>query len=533
MAECSVCIEVFNKRDRKPVTCLKCQYIACTACYKRYILESINHAQCISCKNEFTDDFLYDNFTKTFINNEYNEHIVNLLLEEEKALIPNTMNLVDNKREVRKMRLELNLLKSEKEYKLSELERKIIEITTEYDPKITSLNNLIYTMNSDNAPVNINNFKFEKKCIKNDCNGYLSTRWKCAVCEMYVCNLCHMEKLDNHVCNQDDVDTVTQIKKDSKPCPKCQSLIFKIDGCNIMFCTQCATSFCWRTGEIKIREQDRHNPHYFQWLREKKNTVTTTQQDNNCLDIGYGSLLEVFKRWNVFRHRGDKIKDFDEKCRLLSSVKRNLDHIRDVYVHPVQTNVFDINVKNRIEFIMSEITQDEFHTKIRLMNKKNKKQTHINNVYNTFINASNDIIVNFVNTVPLKEFEGHQKQFDVFVSEMINLIKYINESLLSVYKRYNNTVHYISVIGYKKIIKLNSEYDNDISDKNMSSPHMKRLFDSYRYMYSGSLEQKKQKYIKNRKVELDNKVRTTSSVFGEIEYVTDYQTISYDFSKAH
>ena len=55
------------------------------------------------------------------------------------------------------------------------------------------------------------------------------------------------------------------LAKDSKPCPKCQSLIFKINGCDQMWCTQCHTAFSWKTGKL---EKNIHNPHFYEWQRK-------------------------------------------------------------------------------------------------------------------------------------------------------------------------------------------------------------------------------------------------------------------------
>lgn len=37
----------------------------------------------------------------------------------------------------------------------------------------------------------------------------------------------------------------TWIENFSKSCPKCNTKIEKIDGCNKMFCNRCQSSFCW------------------------------------------------------------------------------------------------------------------------------------------------------------------------------------------------------------------------------------------------------------------------------------------------
>ncbi|XP_033341708.2 E3 ubiquitin-protein ligase RNF14 [Megalopta genalis] len=51
-----------------------------------------------------------------------------------------------------------------------------------------------------------------------------------------------IEKLvEQHLTNE-------YLKRCAKPCPKCRTMIEKIDGCNKMECTHCNTKFCWLCG---------------------------------------------------------------------------------------------------------------------------------------------------------------------------------------------------------------------------------------------------------------------------------------------
>ena len=59
-----------------------------------------------------------------------------------------------------------------------------------------------------------------------------------------------IKDIKEHKCNEDDINTAKLLKKDTKYCPKCNFGITKISGCDVMFCTQCNTSFNWKTMEI-------------------------------------------------------------------------------------------------------------------------------------------------------------------------------------------------------------------------------------------------------------------------------------------
>jgi hypothetical protein len=77
--------------------------------------------------------------------------------------------------------------------------------------------------------------KFIRRCTRDGCQGFLSTAWKCAICEYYSCSKCFKVKTqkhdDPHECLKEDIETAELIKKDSKPCPNCGEFIMKSSGC--------------------------------------------------------------------------------------------------------------------------------------------------------------------------------------------------------------------------------------------------------------------------------------------------------------
>ena len=114
-----------------------------------------------------------------------------------------------------------------------------------------------------------------------DCEfGFIDRNYICNTCKKHFCNKCLREKHENE-CNADDIKTAELIYKDTKPCPNCYTRIYKISGCNQMFCTYCKKGFDWRTGEII--ENNFHNPHRMEWLRNGGND---SLPDVACLD-GY------------------------------------------------------------------------------------------------------------------------------------------------------------------------------------------------------------------------------------------------------
>ena len=105
-------------------------------------------------------------------------------------------------------------------------------------------------------------------CPNNTCRGYLSTQYKCDLCELFTCPDCleiiGYSQNEPHTCDPNNVASAEMIKKDTKPCPQCGVRIHKIQGCNQMWCTQCKIAFDYAT--LKIDNGVVHNPHYYHCL---------------------------------------------------------------------------------------------------------------------------------------------------------------------------------------------------------------------------------------------------------------------------
>jgi hypothetical protein len=155
------------------------------------------------------------------------------------------------------------------------------------------------------------------KCPESACEGFLSSQYKCGLCEIHVCAHCHVVKTPTHVCDPEVVETIKQIRKEAKPCPKCASLISKIDGCDQMWCTQCFTAFSWTTGAVATGVV--HNPHYFQYLRETGQAIP--RADNP----GFGC-----NQVNMLAGTLTRLAATVPKAITLVGVYRQMTHMRDV-----------------------------------------------------------------------------------------------------------------------------------------------------------------------------------------------------------
>ena len=283
IGECPICIEKYTKRQRKQIECAKCNYISCSECCKNYILNSINEAHCMNCKHPWDRSFLIENMTYKFINEDYKEFLQNIFYEREKSNMEPAYQLLESYKKGKELEKEVELLQVEE----NDLYNKLLEIENEHFRIKNKISTMKYNIkrinNGEIVDIEAKKTKFFGHCPNEECKGVVTEKLRCNICNQRVCKSCK-EKLGDepdalklHACNPDTLETLKNIKSETKNCPKCKVAIYKIEGCNQMFCTQCNIAFCWRTGEI-YRGRNVHNPHYFEWL----NGTDATPDDNLC-----------------------------------------------------------------------------------------------------------------------------------------------------------------------------------------------------------------------------------------------------------
>jgi len=409
---CSICCETINISNRKDIKCLYCNYVACRECVAQFLLVNINEPNCMNCKKVWNREFLFNNFTKTFINNDYRDYRQQLLLDKEKALLPATQIIVEA------MNNKEKLVKSLDEY-LIEVSRKKQEFYDEIKFNEAIINGSTYNKQKK---------VFIKKCGVENCRGFLSEQWKCGICDTTTCNKClellNQEQDQEHICKEENIESAKLISKDSKPCPKCAALIFKIDGCNQMWCVVCHTAFSWATGQIETSRI--HNPHYYEMLRNMSaNGEIPREPENICNDANTG----MPDNHQIQRLLRSKINDLEYNTfsKQILSITRQIFHI--LYDHPntFQEKYDKSKRELRIKYLMNNITEEEWKKELQRKEKKYEKTLNTYQVIKTLDIIGGDI----VRSIPTKNINTIYDDFE-------KLRHYINDGLYKVGTQYSN-----------------------------------------------------------------------------------------------
>ena len=224
MTSCIICTEKYSKSIHKPIECQYCKFEACRECCQKYVLnETVPKCMSPECNREWTRQFLSSKFTKAWISRDFKKHREDVLFNGERSLMPATQVLVENilrkehlQEEITQVRLQISILYN----RINDLQREYYRVGRP---------------NGANGATEEARAKFIRACPDPECRGFLSSQWKCGICEKWTCPTCHevkgTERDVEHVCDPNNVATAQLLATDTKPCPKCGEGIFKIDGC--------------------------------------------------------------------------------------------------------------------------------------------------------------------------------------------------------------------------------------------------------------------------------------------------------------
>ena len=200
---CNICCDSYNKSTRSKVSCPYCDFEVCRTCCETYILsETIPKCMQPNCAKEWSRKFLRENFTNVFLTSKYKEHLENILFDQEKALLPATQLIVEEKirkRNIRKQMMEIDALVEDLRRQYRNLER-----------------SLLYPGLGSSSSTNAKDEKrFVRQCPATGCRGFLSSQWKCGICEQWTCPDCHELKGATrdceHKCEPNNVETAKML----------------------------------------------------------------------------------------------------------------------------------------------------------------------------------------------------------------------------------------------------------------------------------------------------------------------------------
>lgn len=403
------------------------------------------------CNSIWNREFADTIFPKSFRNTELKKRREDVLFQIEQSLLPDTQiyarletrrrSLIETKKALYEKRELLQRKLRQTMDRIYATENQVIDIQRIVHGTVPLPDGMFDDDDSggeDEAAAALSNHNkkdrvkhFIKKCPSDNCQGFLSSKYKCGLCETKICPKCHVvlkapeEGQDPHVCDPNNVATVELLRHDSKPCPKCTTLIFKIDGCDQMWCTQCHTAFSWTSGRIETGRI--HNPHWYEWQRRVNNGHVPRepgdiQGGGGCNDneIPHALSVPIYKRFSKYNavHRCITHIQHDTLPRLMGDFRAGDN--RDL----------------RIKYLLKELSTDAFKRLIQQREKRREKELALRQVLEMFVQGSSDIIRRLSHD---HKFSGSES-----AHQLEQLREYTNECLKTISTRFTSKKYHVS-----------------------------------------------------------------------------------------
>lgn len=242
---------------------------------------------------------------------------------------------------------------------------------------------------------------------------------RCVVCDAVECAKCHQPReggggVEMHVCDTANVATVEALREISKPCPNCGVLIERVDGCAHMFCTQCSHPFDWNTMKL---QRFNTNPDYRVWISTIRERTGHRHRhldgDDGDIDEIPDDEVEAIRAATDASIVGEDGLRADERldqiCAIFASAQRSSSASRhssggaaphekhndggrkalisfakcigavDRLIHSCveSLHALDDFVRERVSFMMADISEDRWNRRVARMALKNHIYKHI------------------------------------------------------------------------------------------------------------------------------------------------------------
>ena len=438
-------------------------------------------------------DFLYDNFTKKFVNQDLKQHRRQQLYERELALLPATQPLVEQRilqrqRQAKIRELNEDLREARIDHLMVEDEcldyyRRIRQIRTEirnmedrlYDPHVPltwaekqeiykhrrelkaeqkevqktlkdtleptqqiidkirfdifKLRDMAYDVDNADVKPEEERRQFVRACPGDGCRGFLSTQWKCGLCQIKVCSDCHEIKKtgEEHVCKPENVETAKLIAKDSKPCPTCGAISIKISGCNQIFCIGCQTAWNWNTG--KIDKGPIHAQDYYTFMERIRGAPMRQHGDVPC-----GGMPTIWEF--TASMRGKKLNAYILCGYDMMAFQRLLLHMYEVDGWRMRPDMNNDNAELRIKYLMKEIDENGFKRALQIKEKATMKKRENYQVISTLFDVAAE-------AYRAMQAAPNVKEIKRIIDELKALVEFSREAVSKIAIKYDCVPYYI------------------------------------------------------------------------------------------
>lgn len=308
-------------------------------------------------------------------------------------------------------------------------------------------------LNKDNITIES---AFIRACPNENCNGFLTYELNCKLCNCFACNHCHEVIEYDHKCNPETVETVKLLASDTKLCPGCTIPIYKINGCDNMYCVKCKVHFRWTTLKIKA-SVDVHNPEYLaDMYRITGNIIPRNQNDILCgRELDHHFIRNLTNKCKFGKVTKTTYQQYENSI-YINNILQCINTINTRKLRQFTNNNVDKNKSLRLDYLRNIITKTSFQTILQRNEKKYQKNESIYNILHLYVNCMIDLFY--------KLYADPKKNIEEFKIEIIALRKITNDELALNATMYNTVLYIIDELF--EFVNFNSTYSLGNTKKN-------------------------------------------------------------------
>jgi len=401
---CEICCSEYSynpdaiRKTRKtmlPCTCPKCSYTVCKPCQTRYA-----KGECANCQFVFSRSFVIECLGQDFHKEIIVPNIIRELMVEQRI----NLETVDVQSTVAWMKKCQEIRKNSR-----------FGVSQKMPPKPQQTGHTISVKYS---------------CPIGDCRGVV-VGTTCSTCNGIICIHCHeqlaSESDPSHVCNED----AKLVLQQSKPCPKCYSLIYKIEGCNAMHCTSCDTRFDWIT--LHVNEQN-SNTHY-----APENIFGLTRNVGNNMDFcNTSNRLDKVPRDAIERYINEASEPAKCPDKLLHFLYTVTGAVREYKVRLFDEIVLTTDLQARthdlrVQYLLKKITDKIWEQRVYTYYTQYKAHILHANIINVYLSITDGFQIEVRDGILNN---ADKVVYEDILSRLAQLTKLCNDSFSELHKDY-------------------------------------------------------------------------------------------------
>ena len=333
-------------------------------------------------------------------------------------------------------------------------------------------------------------YNYVSKCPADNCMGMLDDNMTCKLCHTVVCKKCMDiigiegdKNLKNHVCDEATLASAKMIRKETKPCPKCSARIYKIEGCDQMWCTECNIPFSWANGNI-IKGRV-HNPHYFEWLKQNKDDRATLRAPTEILCGGLPMVRDYINRialnpyfksacYRVINNAAWELNEaftcivapfyetadlgeqlFNWLSNFWMSLFRVAIHIQNSTLRKLRRDLLHVKdfKQETVHYTLNMLEEKKYKKLIVADKIKREKDQSVLDIYEMLSAVFNETIREVYNMIPDPNSQNPDfftqcfGKLEEYYQRIINIVAYANQELVKCSVVHGRTVEYIAFRG--------------------------------------------------------------------------------------